>query len=117
MTTYCDPDHRVWSPVLVRGTAMEACPVFDGHGTRSALFRMAAGCQIPDHHHANWVQVAVVSGRMRVEQDGTPARIVPAGGVYFVSPGEDHVETAEVETVVLVTQPESPNRPQRAAAS
>jgi hypothetical protein len=44
---------------------------------------------------------------MRVEQDASPVRIVPAGGVYFVSSGEDHVETAEVETIVLVTQPQS----------
>jgi hypothetical protein len=42
---------------------------------------------------------------MRVEQKARPARMVPAGGVYFVTPGEDHVETAEVETIVLVTQP------------
>ena len=110
MTRFCEPDNRVWSPVSVRGTAMETCPVFEGHGTRSALFRMAPGCHIPDHHHSNWVQVAVMSGRMRVEQEGTAARIVPAGGVYFVGPGEDHVETAEVETVVLVTQPEAAPR-------
>jgi quercetin dioxygenase-like cupin family protein len=84
---------------------MEECPVFENDGTHSALYRMASGCQIPDHHHASWVQVAVISGRMRVEQDEHPVRIVEAGGVYFVSPGEDHVETAEVETVVLVTQP------------
>jgi hypothetical protein len=45
---------------------------------------------------------------MRVEQDASPARIIPAGGgVYFISPGEDQVETAEVETIVLVTQPQS----------
>ncbi len=106
MTTYHEPDSRAWSPVSVRGTAMETSPVFEGHGARSAFFRMAPGCQIPDHHHADWVQVAVVSGRMRVEQDGVAARVIPAGGVYFVSPGEDHSETAEVETVVLVTQPQ-----------
>jgi quercetin dioxygenase-like cupin family protein len=105
MTSYYEPDSRVWSPVNVRGTAMEKSPVFEGHGTQSALFRMASGCQIPDHHHSNWVQAAVLSGRMRVEQDASPARVIPAGGVYFVSPGEDHVEIAEVETVVLVTQP------------
>ena len=73
---------------------------------RSGVFRMSAGCQIPDHHHASWVQVAVLSGRRRVEQAGIPARIVPAGGLYFVNPGENHVETAEVETTVLVTQGE-----------
>jgi hypothetical protein len=93
------PDNRVWSPVNVRGTAMEKYPVFAVHGTQLALFRMASGCQIPGHHHSSWVQVAVVSGRMRVEQDGSPARIVPAGGIYFISPGEDHVETVEVETM------------------
>ena len=106
VTTYNEPDSRIWSPVSVRGTAMEGCPVFEGHGMRSGVFRMSAGCQLPDHHHAIWVQVAVLSGRMRVEQAGNPARIVPAGGVYFVNPGEDHVETAEVETILLVTKGE-----------
>jgi quercetin dioxygenase-like cupin family protein len=115
MTTYHEPDSRVWSPVAVRGTAMEKSPVFEGNGMRSALFRMAPGCQIPDHHHSSWVQVAVISGRMRVQQDASPARIIPAGGVYFVSPGEDHAETAEVETVVLVTQGEDLNPPQPVA--
>lgn len=105
MTSYYELAGRVWSPMSVRGTAMEMCPIFEDDDTRSALFRMAPGCQIPDHHHTHWVQVAVMSGRMRVEQDGMPARVVPAGGVYFVSPGEDHIETAEVETIVLVTQP------------
>jgi len=94
---------------------MEKCPVFEGDGMRSGFFRMASGCQIPKHHHSSWVQVAVISGRMRVEQDGNPVRIVSAGGVYFVSPGEDHVETAEVETIVLVTQGEDGNRPQSVA--
>jgi quercetin dioxygenase-like cupin family protein len=105
VTTYREPGNREWSQVMVRGTPMERCSVFEAHGTQSALFRMKAGCQIPDHHHANWVQVAVLSGQMRVEQEGSPMRQIPAGGVYFVDPGEDHVETAEVETVVLVTQP------------
>ena len=94
---------------------MEKCPVFEGDGMRSGLVRMASGCQIPDHHHSSWVQVAVISGRMRVEQDGSPVRIIPAGGVYFVSPGEDHVETAEVETILLVTRGEDGNRPQSVA--
>ena len=57
-------------------------------GTRHAIspFRMASVCQIPDHHHSNWVQVAVISGRMRAEQDAGPARIIPAGGVLFRHP-------------------------------
>ena len=117
MTTYHEPDSRTWSPVAVRGTPMETCPVFEGHGMRSALFRMASGCQIPDHHHSGWVQVAVISGRMRVEQEANPARIISAGGVYFVSPGEDHVKTAEVETVVLVTQSAASEPPRPAAAT
>lgn len=111
MTTYHQPDSRVWSPVSVRGTEMEGCPVAEDHGIRSGIFRMPAGCQIPDHHHSTWVQVAVLSGRMRVEQTASPPRIVPAGGVYFVNPGEDHVETAEVKTIVLVTQSDSRKQP------
>ena len=105
MTTYREPESREWSSVMVRGTPMEECRVFHAYGTQSALYRMAAGCRIPDHHHPRWVQVAVISGRMRVEQEASPPRLITAGGVYFVSPGEDHIEAAEVETVVLVTQP------------
>ena len=115
MTTYHEADSREWSPVKVRGIAMEKCAVFEGDGMRSGFFRMASGCQIPNHHHSSWVQVAVISGRMRFEQDGNPVRTVSTGGVYFVSPGEDHVETAEVETIVLVTQGEDGNRPQSVA--
>jgi quercetin dioxygenase-like cupin family protein len=83
---------------------MDKAPVFEGHGTQSAFFRLARGCQIPHHHHVAWVQVAVISGRMRVEQKGQSGHLVEAGGVYVVNGGEDHTETAEVETVVLVTQ-------------
>jgi quercetin dioxygenase-like cupin family protein len=106
MSTYHDPEARVWTTIAVRGTAMDKASVFEGHGVRSAFFRMPPGCRIPDHDHTDWVQVAVISGRMRVEQQGQQPRLIEAGGAYFVSPGEEHAETAEIETIVLVTQGE-----------
>jgi len=106
MTTYHEPAGRTWTTIAVRGTAMEKSSVFEAHGVRSAFFRMAPGCEIPEHDHTGWVQVVVMSGRMRVEQAGLPPRVIASGGAYFVSPGEEHREMAETETVVLVTQAE-----------
>ena len=86
---------------------MQKAVVFEGdHDLRSAYFRMPAGCDIPPHDHAKWVQVTVLSGRMAVAQEGEPGREITAGGTYFVSPGETHAETALDDSLILVTQGE-----------
>jgi len=107
MSSYFLPDDLEWETVHVRGTPMQKAVVFEGgFDLRSAYFRMPAGCAIPDHGHSKWVQVTVLDGLMRVEQDGEPVREVRPGGTYFISPGEQHAETAVTETLVLVTQGE-----------
>jgi quercetin dioxygenase-like cupin family protein len=96
-----------WQKVDVYGAAMDKAAVFEGgHGIRSAFFRMSAGCTIPAHKHTKWVQVMVLEGCMLVMQDGAEPFRAQGGSVYFVNPGFAHVETAEVESLLLVTQGE-----------
>jgi len=107
MTRYIDPAKLDWETVEVRGATMHKASVFEGaYDVRSAFFRMPAGCAVPAHDHTKWVQVMVLEGRLRIEQDGAPAREVSAGGCYFVEAGETHIETAVEDTLVLVTQGE-----------
>lgn len=107
MTHYRDPAALDWTEVDVYGTKMQKAVVFEGdYDVRSAFFRMPAGCAIDTHTHSKWVQVMVLEGRMRVEQDGEDAREIGAGECYFVDAGESHAETALVDTMVLVTQGE-----------
>ena len=75
-------------------------------GLASAFFRMAAGCTIESHTHTKWVQVMVLDGCMRVTQENAVPFQAPSGSVYFVNPGFAHVETAMVDTLLLVTQGE-----------
>jgi quercetin dioxygenase-like cupin family protein len=112
MTRYVEPDGLQWTDVDVRGATMSKAPVFEGdYDVRSAFFRMPIGCAVPPHHHAKWVQVMVLEGRMKIEQEGQPDREVAAGGCYFVEADETHAETAIENALVLVTQGEdrSPN--------
>ncbi len=107
MTVYVGEADRLWQSVEVRGARMEKSPVFEGdYDVRSAYFRMPKGCSVPPHDHSKWVQVAVLAGRMRVEQDGRPARGGGAGECSCVMAGETHVETALDATLLLVTQGE-----------
>ena len=107
MTVYVAETGGEWTTVDVRGATMRKRNVFEGdYGVRSAFYEMPAGLRIPPHHHSKWVQVTVLKGRMRVEQDGKPERLVGAGGVYFVLADESHVETAIDDTLLLVTQGE-----------
>lgn len=116
MTEYCSAADRVWHSVDVRGAQMGKSVVWEGdYGVRSAFFRMPAGLRIPPHDHSKWVQVMVLDGRMRVEQEGQEPREIGSGGIYFVTAGESHVETAVVDTLLLVTQGE--DRPGFSAGS
>ena len=107
MTRYVDPEQLDWDAVDVRGAVMQKASIFEGdYGVRSAFFRMPAGCAVPPHTHSKWVQVAVLEGRLRIDQDGAESREVTAGCCYFVEAGETHVETAVEDSLVLVTQGE-----------
>lgn len=107
MTRYVEPDALEWQEVEVRGATMSKAVVFEGdYDVRSAFFRMPAGCAVPPHDHTKWVQVMVLEGRVRVEQEGLPDRDVGAGSCYFVDAGETHVEKALEDSLVLVTQGE-----------
>lgn len=107
MTIYTNEGQAAWTNVDVRGTTMEKRVIWEGdYDVRSAFFKMPAGMRIEPHRHSKWVQVTVLEGRMRVEQDGKPTRHIGAGEVYFILAGETHAETAETDTRLLVTQGE-----------
>lgn len=56
-----------WERVQVHGVPMDKAVVFEGaHDVRSAYFRMLAGCTIPAHRHAKWVQVMVLDVKRRL---------------------------------------------------
>jgi quercetin dioxygenase-like cupin family protein len=102
---YLCPEHFEWQRVDVYGAAMDKAVVFEGaHDVRSAFFKMAAGCTIPSHKHTKWVQAMVLDGCMLVQQEGTEPFRAKSGSVYFVNPGFSHVETAESNSLLLVTR-------------
>ena len=104
---HCRPEDASFEDVDVYGCVMAKAPVFEGDfGVRSAYFRMKPGDVIPPHRHTKWVQVAVLSGRIRVEQGTADPIIAAPGELYFIEPGFDHVEMALEDTVLLVTQGE-----------
>jgi hypothetical protein len=96
-----------WNRVDVRGLDVDEFMIFEGdYDVLSAFYRMKKGQEIPEHTHENWVQVMVLQGCIRVEQEGSAAIEAKTGSVYFVEPHHPHVETALTDTVVLVTQGE-----------
>jgi quercetin dioxygenase-like cupin family protein len=105
--THLSKSNLEWQQVDRHGVTMHKAILFEGaHGVRSAFFKMPAGLKMSPHTHTKWVQVAVLEGRMRVEQQGSQTIEVEGGGVYFLNPGHEHVETALLDTIVLVTQGE-----------
>jgi quercetin dioxygenase-like cupin family protein len=100
-------DTLSWSTADVRGSDVDEFMIFEGnYDVVSAFYRMKKGQAIPEHTHENWVQVMVLQGCMRVEQEGSDAIEAKTGSVYFVEPHYPHIETALTDTVVLVTQGE-----------
>jgi len=104
---YVDSQHTDFDNVDVHGTMMGKAVVFEGdYGVRSAFFNLQKEQIISHHTHTKWVQVMVISGCMKVEQEGVDEILARAGSVYFVYPHYPHTETALEETLVLVTQGE-----------
>ncbi|WP_037196800.1 MULTISPECIES: cupin domain-containing protein [unclassified Rhodococcus (in: high G+C Gram-positive bacteria)] len=96
-----------WNRLDVHGTIMDKATIFEGdYEVRSAFFKLEQGQVIHNHTHTKWVQVLVLDGRMRVQQEGTEDFDALPGSVYFLDPGYAHVEMAVEDTTVLVTQGE-----------
>jgi quercetin dioxygenase-like cupin family protein len=105
--THLSSEKLEWKYVDVHGAKMEKAVLFEGdHGVRSAFFKMPAGLTIAHHTHTKWVQVMVLKGCMRVDQEGSDTINATSGSVYFLDPGHPHIETAVEDTIVLVTQGE-----------
>jgi len=104
---HCRPSEMEYVAVNIYGTMLSKSPVFEGdHDVRSAFFKLMQGDVIRSHRHTKWVQVAVVSGSLQVEQEGADMFRAQSGDVYFLDPGHQHVETALKDTLVLATQGE-----------
>ena len=117
MSKYYPKEKLSFESAPVRGgVEMAKSIVWEGdYEMRSAFFRMPAGMQIPQHTHPLWVQVMVLEGEIEVASEGDGKVSIAAGGCYFVEPGDTHVETALVDSLVLVTQGE--DRPEFTGAS
>jgi quercetin dioxygenase-like cupin family protein len=115
MTKYVAIHEQTWEPADVLGLPMERCLLWEGqHKVFAGLFRMPGGMKIPAHHHPQWVQILVLSGKLQVEEAGAQVRTITSGGYYFVEPGDSHVETALEDTLLLVVAEDdrSPSRRQ-----
>ncbi|TFL15633.1 hypothetical protein CSC67_02605 [Pusillimonas caeni] len=104
---HIDSSDARYEPVNVHGSIMQKAVIFEGnYDVRSGFYRLEKGHVIRRHIHTKWVQVMVVKGCMKVEQDGSGVIEAKSGSVYFLDPHHPHTETALEETVVLVTQGE-----------
>ena len=108
MTRYVTGDTMSWEKAPVRGgTVMEKCVIWEGkYDVHSAFFRMPKGMSIPQHTHPKWVQVAVLEGELEVATEREGKLTIRSGECYFVESGDTHIETALVDSLVLVTQGE-----------
>jgi hypothetical protein len=82
MTSYHEPNSRVWSPVKVRGTAMEKSPVFEGNGTQSALFAWHPAFRYPTIINASMATVGHIPAD-RQHAIGVVAQWFGVGGRAF----------------------------------
>ena len=104
---HVDSSKADYDSVNVHGSMMDKAVVFEGgYDVRSAFFRLRAGQVIPRHTHTKWVQVMILNGSMKIEQEGSEDIEAVAGSVYFLDPHYPHIETALTDTLVLVTQGE-----------
>lgn len=104
---YVDSVNAEFQRVDVHGCLMDKAVIFEGnYGVRSAFFRLAEGQIIERHTHTKWVQVFVIRGVIRVDQEHADVIDVGSGAAYFLNPYYPHTETVLEEALVLVTQGE-----------
>ncbi len=106
MTGAFDIDRLEWHKAIAPGGVETDESLGWGNGlvVRSAFYRMSAGMQLPPHSHRGWVQVTVLKGEIEYEAKDRSKRRITAGSSYFVTPDEEHYESAPgAETVLLIT--------------
>ncbi|MDX3233970.1 cupin domain-containing protein [Streptomyces sp. ME19-01-6] len=107
MPKFTQVDERDWIHEDVVGHAIDRCKLwYDGHGVSFSLVKMPADYQLSLHRHETWVSVFVVEGTMKWEDADGNERKLGRGDFYFVSPGEEHIETSIGETLVLIVKAE-----------
>src|SRR3546814_9156018 len=94
---HIDSSSAQYESVNVHGSIMQKTVIFEGnYDVRSGFYRLGKGHVIPRHTHTKWVQVMVVNGCMKVEQDGAEMIEAKSGSVYFLDPrSEEH--TSELQ--------------------
>ena len=106
MAKFTQVDERAWIHEDVVGHAIDRCKLwYDGHDISFSLVKMPPHYELSLHRHETWVAVFVVDGSIRCES-GNDGRECGPGDFYFVSPGEEHVETSVKETTVLIIKHE-----------
>ncbi|MDX3233923.1 cupin domain-containing protein [Streptomyces sp. ME19-01-6] len=106
MPKFTQVHEREWIHEDVVGHAVDRCKLwYDGHGISFSLVKWPANYELSRHRHETWVAVFIVEGSA-LWRSGDQERKVEAGDFYFVTPGEDHVETSIEETTTLVIKAE-----------
>jgi quercetin dioxygenase-like cupin family protein len=107
MAKFVTTQDQKWAAAHLAGFNVEECRLWEEDNLFSGIFRLPKGFVFPHHSHRNWVQLFVLSGRIRVDLDGHEPRSISGGGYYFIEPGDPHIETVEEDITVFVTTAEN----------
>ena len=106
MAKFIQVHEREWIHEDVVGHAIDRCKMwYDGHDISFSLVKMPENHKLSLHRHETWVAVFVVAGTILVES-GDEERKCETGDFYFVTPGEEHIETSITETTVMIIKAE-----------
>lgn len=95
-----------WKTGQLGEFAVSDCPLWEGNGVYTGLFRLPKGFAFPHHTHRGWVQVYVLSGSIRVQLAGG-THDMGVGEYYVVEEGDAHIETVqEDDTTIFVASGE-----------
>lgn len=106
MSKYVTAAQQEWSTATIRSIwEMQSATLWnDGQDIATRIYRVPKGLHFERHRHFVFVQLFIVSGKYRIHEDGVGERVLEAGDIVFVQPGDVHTETALEDTVILSTK-------------
>jgi len=106
MSKYVTAAEQEWTTATIRSIwEMQSATLWnDGHDIATRIYRVPKGLHFERHRHYVFVQLFIVSGKYRIEQECVGERVLEAGDIAFVEPGDVHTETALEDTVILSTK-------------
>lgn len=106
MSKYMKAAQQEWTTATIRSIwEMQSATLWnDGHDIATRIYRVPKGLHFDRHRHFVFVQLFIVSGKYRIHEDGVGERVLEAGDIVFVQPGDVHTETALEDTVILSTK-------------